>query len=47
MTAANKKITFPQYSKPSSALIKMYLAGEFGSHPDDVNPYAASAFYAA
>ena len=41
-----KKITFPQYSKPSSALIKMYLAGEFGSHPDDVNPYAASAFYA-
>ena len=24
----------------------MYLAGEFGSHPGDVNPYAASAFYA-
>ena len=24
----------------------MYLGGEFGSHPQDVNPYAASAFYA-
>jgi len=24
----------------------MYLAGEFGDHPDDVNAYAASTFYA-
>ena len=24
----------------------MYLGGEFGSHPSDVNPYAASTFYA-
>ena len=24
----------------------MYLNGEFGTHPDDVNPYAASTFYA-
>ena len=24
----------------------MYLGGEFGSHPSDVNAYAASAFYA-
>ena len=24
----------------------MYLAGEFGEHPDDVNAYAASSFYA-
>ena len=24
----------------------MYLAGEFGSRPGDVNPYASSAFYA-
>ena len=24
----------------------MYLGGEFGSHPGDVNPYAASSFYA-
>lgn len=41
-----QKLVFPQYSEPSSALIRMYLGGEFGSHPQDVNPYAASAFYA-
>ena len=41
-----EKLVFPQYKEPSSALIRMYLAGEFGSHPGDVNPYAASAFYA-
>ncbi len=40
-----KKITFPDYESDSSALVKMYLAGQFGSHPDDVNAYAASAFY--
>ena len=43
---AYQKLVFPQYKEPSSALIRMYLAGEFGSHPGDVNPYAASAFYA-
>lgn len=43
---AYQKLVFPQYSEPSSALIRMYLGGEFGSHPQDVNPYAASAFYA-
>ncbi len=43
---AFKKLVFPQYSKPSSALIRMYLGGEFGTHPSDVNAYAASAFYA-
>ena len=37
---------FPQYSEPSSALIRMYLGGEFGSRPSDVNAYAASTFYA-
>jgi len=41
-----QKLVFPQYSEPSSALIRMYLGGEFGSHPSDVNPYAASTFYA-
>ena len=41
-----QKLVFPQYSEPSSALIRMYLGGEFGSSPQDVNPYAASAFYA-
>ena len=41
-----KKITFPVYESDSSALIKMYLAGEFGKKPTDVGAYAASAFYA-
>ena len=41
-----RKLVFPQYSEPSSALIRMYLGGEFGSNPSDVNAYAASAFYA-
>ena len=41
-----KKVSFPDYQSPSSSLVKMYLAGEFGSHPDDVNAYAASSFYA-
>ena len=41
-----QKLVFPQYQEPSSALIRMYLAGEFGTHPSDVNAYAASAFYA-
>lgn len=41
-----KKITFPDYAEPSSALVKMYLAGEFGTNPNDVGPYAASSFYA-
>ena len=43
---AFQQLEFPQYSEPSSALIKMYLGGEFGSNPSDVNAYAASAFYA-
>ena len=41
-----QKLVFPQYAEPSSALIRMYLGGEFGSKPYDVNAYAASAFYA-
>jgi len=41
-----QKLVFPQYAEPSSALIRMYLGGEFGSRPTDVNAYAASAFYA-
>ena len=41
-----RKVSFPDYQSDSSALVKMYLAGEFGSHPDDVNAYAASSFYA-
>lgn len=41
-----RKVSFPDYESNSSALVKMYLAGEFGSHPDDVNAYAASSFFA-
>ena len=39
-------IVFPRYDKESSALIRMYLGGSFGSHPEDVNAYTASTFYA-
>lgn len=41
-----EKLVFPQYQEESSALIRMYLGGEFGKKPSDVNAYAASAFYA-
>jgi len=41
-----KRLVFPRYSEPSSALIKMYLGGDFGDNPDSVNAYAASSFYA-
>ena len=41
-----KHIVFPRYDQESSALIRMYLGGEFGTKPSDVNAYAASAFYA-
>lgn len=41
-----RRLVFPRYSEPSSALIKMYLGGAFGSDPKAVNGYAASAFYA-
>ena len=40
------KIVFPRYSEESSALLRMYLAGRFGEHPDDVNAYTTSLFYA-
>ena len=40
-----KTVSFPDYESDSSALVKMYLRGEFGNKPDDVNPFAASAFY--
>ena len=41
-----RKLVFPQYKDESSALIRMYLGGQFGDKPSDVNAYAASAFYA-
>lgn len=41
-----KAISFPMYEKPSAALVKMYLGGEFSDTPGGVNAYAASSFYA-
>lgn len=43
---AVRKVAFPDYDSDSSALVKLYLAGEFGKDPADVNAYAASSFYA-
>ena len=41
-----RRLVFPRYAEESSALIRMYLGGAFGTKPSDVNAYAASAFYA-
>lgn len=41
-----RKIEFPNYASPSSALVKMYLNGDFGSDPNAISPYVASTFYA-
>lgn len=41
-----KRLSFPDYDSQSSALVKMYLNGELGDNPMDINAYAASAFYA-
>ncbi|MBQ8727071.1 MAG: deoxynucleoside kinase [Oscillospiraceae bacterium] len=41
-----KAISFPEYDKPSSTLVKMYLGGEFSKNAEDVNAYASSSFYA-
>lgn len=40
------KIKLPDYEDDSSALVRMYLGGAFGSDPQSVNAYTASAFYA-
>ena len=41
-----RHIVFPRYKEESSALIRMYLGGQFGNKPSDVNAYTASAFFA-
>ena len=40
-----RAVSFPDYDNPSSTLVKMYLNGNFGTNPNDVNAYAASVFY--
>ena len=49
LTAQGKKVkmvSYPCYESDSSALVKMYLEGEFGADPAAVNPYVASSFFA-
>ncbi|EES49457.1 thymidylate kinase [Clostridium botulinum] len=41
-----KKITYPNYDSPACMPVKMYLSGEFGNKPEDVNAYVASTFFA-
>lgn len=41
-----RRVSFPNYESESSALIRMYLRGDFGGEASAVNPYAASTFYA-
>lgn len=41
-----RTVSFPDYESDSSALVRMYLGGQLGDSPDDVNAYAASSFYA-
>lgn len=40
-----RKLEFPRYKEESSALIRLYLSGAFGTRPDDVNAYAATTFF--
>ena len=42
-----RKLNFPRYGEKSAALVELYLGGAFGTHPSDVNAYAASTFYSA
>lgn len=42
-----KKVEYPNYKSESSALVKMYLNGDFGKNAEDVDPYVASTFFAA
>ncbi len=42
-----KSVSFPNYDDPSSSIVKMYLAGEFGTDANAISPYIASTFYAA
>ncbi|MBF4695373.1 dTMP kinase [Fusibacter ferrireducens] len=41
-----RMLSFPNYQSDASALVKMYLNGDFGENADDVDSYVASSFYA-
>ena len=38
-------LDLPYYDDPSSTLVRMYLSGELGDKPGDVNCFAASTFF--
>ena len=40
------RASYPNYKSQSSALVKMYLNGDFGKNADDIDPKVASTFYA-
>ena len=40
------KLSFPDYESPSSGPVRMYLNGEFGDDPDDVDCYSTSVLFA-
>lgn len=41
-----KSVSFPNYDSPAAMPVKMYLAGDFGKNPSDINPFVASSLYA-
>ena len=43
---AYREIDFPRYGNPFAEPANLYLHGALGSHPGDVNAYAASVLYA-
>lgn len=40
------KVEFPNYNSDTSTFVKMYLNGDFGENPEDINPYITSTFFA-
>lgn len=40
------RASYPNYDSPSSALVKMYLNGDFGKDANNIDPKIASTFYA-
>lgn len=41
-----RRLNFPRYGEPSCGPVELYLRGELGEKPGDVNGYAASTFFA-
>ena len=41
-----RRVSFPNYGSDAANLLDDYLHGGFGTDPGDVNPYAASTFFA-